>query len=809
MNLLMQDIRFGFRMLFKNPVVTLVSVLALTLGIGANTAIFSVVHAVMLGSLPYKNADQIVVVWERRPDETQNSINIGNFADWKAQNTVFSDMAAFFDYRSQTIGDGAPEEIPSQLATPNLFSLLGVNPIRGRTFTAEDAAEGAPRVAVISYGLWQRRYGGDEGIVGRTISLNNNPVTIIGVMPADFNWHVRKASRTRKPAELWTPWRFSAGMLERRGRFAMSLARLKPGVTLEQAQSEMNTIAARLTQQYPDFNTNWGVNVVPVRTQFTGELRKPLIILLGAVAFVLLIACANVANLLLARATARRKEIAVRVGLGASRWQIVRQLLVESLLLSGVGGVLALLVAVWGTRALIAIGPPSLASLQGVGVNLPVLGFTLGVALLTGIIFGVVPAFEASRFNFNDSLKEGGKNVGGTAGSQRFRNVFVVTQVALALLLLVGAGLLLKSLNHLQSVDPGFNPANLLTVRVSLPLPKYSEDPKCIGFFKRLISDVKAIPGVEEAGAIDTLPFTSQHSGTIVTIVGQPKLPAGQELETGVGVTDQNYFKAMQIPLKRGRLFTDQEATEMRHVVVINEAFAKKYFAGQEPLGQKLIIEMKDENVPTEIIGVVGDSKHMGLDQEIEPMSYWPQPELVYSQMTLAIRTKGDAASFAPAVRNAVAAIDPEQPVSDVATMEQLLAVSVSRSRFNTTLLVIFAVVALVMAIVGIYGVMSYTVSQRTHEIGVRIALGAQPGDVMKLVVMRGVVLGLIGVAVGVAAAFALTRLMTTLLFEVTPTDATVFASVAVGSFLVTLLACSIPARRATKVDPLKALRYE
>lgn len=809
MNLLLQDIRFGFRMLAKNPVVTLIAVLALTLGIGANTAIFSVVHAVILGSLPYPNADQIAVVWEKRPQDDQNTINIGNFVDWKSQNTVFSDMAAFFDYRSNLISDGPPEEVPSQLATPSLFSLLGVNPILGRTFVAEDAAEGAPRVVVLSYGLWQRRFGGDQGIIGRKITLNSNPVTVIGVMPRDFEWHVRKASRTRKPAELWAPWRFQPGMIERQGRFAMSVARLKPGVSYGQAQSEMDTIAARLQQQYPEFNANTGINVVPVRTQFSGDLRKPLMILLGAVAFVLLIACANVANLLLARATARKKEIAVRVGLGASRGRIVRQLLTESLLLAVIGGGLGLLVAVWGTRALMAIGPPSLASLRDVGVNIPVLLFTLAVALLTGIVFGLVPAFEALRFNFNDSLKEGGKNIGGSVGSQRFRNAFVVTQVSLALLLLVGAGLLLKSFNRLQSVDPGFNPRNLLTLRVSLPLQKYGSDEKAVGFFKNLLDEVRAIPGVEAAGAIDTLPFTAQHSGTLLEIEGEPKRPAGQELGTGVAVTDPHYFEAMQIPLKRGRLYTEQEGMEMRHVVVVNEEFARTNFPGQDPIGKRVVIYMKDENVPSEIIGIVGDSKHMGLDIRPEPMSYWPHAELVYSQMTLAIRTRSDAAGFAPAVRQIVSKLDPDQPVSDVATMENLLAVSISRSKFNTTLLSIFALVALVMAVVGTYGVMSYTVTQRTHEIGVRMALGAQNSDVMGLIVKRGVLLGLIGVVVGVVAAVGLTRLMATLLFEVEPTDASVFATVALGSFLITLLACFIPARRATKVDPLKALRYE
>jgi putative ABC transport system permease protein len=807
MTTLLADIRFGARMLVKSPMMTFIALLALTLGIGANTAIFSVVHAVLLRTFPYSDPEKLVLVWEKRQGARtdQNVINLGNFSDWKEQNQVFTDMAVFFDRTFNLTSDGEPEEVPIQYGTTNLFSVLGTNALLGRTFVNEDA--GQPRV-VISYGLWQRRFGGDSNIIGHQITLNEKVNTIVGVLPANFGWHIQKGTQASRPADIWVPFQITNELRQRRGRFASAVARLKPGVSMDQAQREMDTIGARLAQQYPEFNATWGVNVVPLRTQFTGEIRRPLYILLGAVGFVLLIACANVANLLLARASARRKEIAVRAGLGASRWRIARQLLTESVMLSLAGGVLGVLVAWWGTKALVALSPPALIDLKSVGVSLPVLAFTLGLSLMTGIVFGLIPSLEATRFDLQDSLKEGGKNVGGTAGSHRVRSLFVVTQVALALVLLVGAGLLLKSFNRLQSVDPGFDANNLLTMRVTLPFAKYQEDSKRIDFFKKALEQVRAIPGVEAAGAINSPPFTGLYPGTNVEVDGQ-KLPPGEELKTGVCVTDANYFATMQIPLKQGRMYTEQEATEMRHVVLVNEEFVRKNLGGQDPLGRRLTIYMKDDNVPTEIIGVVADHKHLALDVPIEPMVYWPYAELVYTGMTLMIRTRGDAATVAPAARNVIRSLDPRQPIGEVATMEKLLSTSVARSRFSASLLTVFSFVALVMAAVGIYGVMSYSVLQRTHEIGVRMALGAQRLDVLKLVVKKGIVLGVVGVAAGLAASFGLTRLISTLLFEVTATDAATFTAVSVGLFLVTLIACYVPARRATRVDPLKALRYE
>ena len=810
MSSLLSDLRFGVRMLLKTPTMTIIALLALTLGIGANTAIFSVVNAVLLRDFPYADPEKLVLVWEKKQGARtdQNVINLGNYSDWKEQNQVFSDMAMFFDRSANVTSDGEPEEVPMQLASTNLFSVLGANAALGRTFLPEDGAEGQPGVVLISYAFWQRRFGGDRGIIGRQFILNNQATTVIGVMPAEFNWHIRKGTEASKPADIWVPFQITNELRQRRGRFASAVARLKPGVTIEQAKAEMDTIGARLAQQHPQFNTLWGVNVVPLRTQFTGEIRKPLLMLLGAVGFVLLIACANVANLLLARASSRRKEMALRAGLGASRWRIARQLLTESVMLSVIGATLGVLVAWWGTKALVALSPPALIDLQRVTVNLPVLGFTLGIAVLTGLVFGLVPAWEATRFDLHDSLKEGGKNVGGGASGNRVRGLFVVTQVALALVLLIGAGLLMRSLNRLQSVEPGFNAQNLLTVRVSLPPSRYEEEPKRIDFFKQAVAQMRALPGVEAAGAINTPPFTGLYSGTTVEVDGKD-LPPGQQLKTGVCVTDVNYFQTMQIPLKQGRLFTEQEATEMRHVVLVNEAFVRKNLDGGNPLGRKLTIYMKNENVPSEIIGVVGDHKHLGLDVNVEPVAYWPHPELVYPGMTVVLRTKGDANAVASAAREVIRKLDPQQPIGEIATMEKLLSTSVARSRFSASLLTVFSIVALIMAAVGIYGVMSYSVLQRTHEIGVRMALGAQRFDVLKLVVKRGVVLALIGVAAGLAASFALTRLIATMLFEVTTTDTVTFAAVSVGLFLVTLIACYVPARRATRVDPLKALRYE
>ncbi len=811
MTTLWQDIRYGSRMLWKSRGFTLIAVLALALGIGANTAIFSVVNTLLIRPLPFRESERIVMVWEHNKTRgnRQNVVNPANYLDWRTQGTVFEEIAAFYDARLNLTGGGDPLEVPTQAATPNLFTILSVEPIIGRKFTPEDALEGAPDVALISYGLWQSRFGGDPKIVDRQVSLNGTPTTIIGVLPADFQWFIKKGSLTDKPAQLWVPLGFTEQNSTRRGRYLTTVARLKPGVSVEQARAEMNAIGSRLEQQYPDSNKNWGVEVVPLREQFVGDIRPALWVLLGAVGFVLLIACANVANLLLARASARQKEIAIRTALGASRWRIIRQLLTESVLLSALSGALGLLLAWWGIGIIEALSPRDLVNLDKVSINLVVLGFTLIVSFVTGLIFGLAPAFEATRLNTNETLKEGGRsNIGGGSGS-RLRSLFVVAEVALALVLLVSAGLLVKSFMRLQSVDPGFDADHLLTMRVVLPSRKYAEDHQPVAFFKQATERLRSLPGVKSASAVSFLPFAGLGAATSFTIEGRPAPAAGEKPSTDVCVIEPDYFRTMSIPFVSGRNFNEQETTEKRHVVIINQALARKYFGSEDPLGKRVTVSMGREPVPTEIIGVVGDVKNGSLNVDMRPMVYWPHPELAYTSMTIVMRTTGDPLALAAAAEREIRAIDPDQPVSDIRTMQQLLADSVARSRFTTTLLGLFAALALVLASVGIFGVMSYSVTQRTHEIGIRMALGATARDILRMILRQGLTLTLIGVAVGLIGAFALTRLMSSLLFGVSASDPITFTAVTLMLAGVALLACYIPARRATRVDPMVALRYE
>ncbi len=811
---LFQDLRYGARVLAKNKAFTAVAVLTLALGIGANTAIFSVVNELLLRPLPYRDPERIVMLWEVTPEgEHQNTTSRINVRSWREQSTVFESMAAFADFRrSLTGGNGEPEEVPAQLANPELFHILGVKPILGRVLTQEDARPDAPAVAVLSNGLWRRRFGGDPGVIGKSITLNGAPCTVVGVLPPGFEWHLRAKSRTGKPAELWTALSMpTEGDGALRGRFLSAVARLKPGVSFQQADAEMKTIMARLAQEEPWYNKGTSAEVVPLREQFVGRVRPALLILLGAVGFVLLIACANVANLLLARAAAREKEIALRTALGASRNRVVRQLLTESLLLAILGSLVGLGLAWLGIRALVAISPSDVVDLRSVGLNLPVLALTLVVSLATGILFGLAPALEATRLNLNETLKEGGKGAGGQgARSRRLRGTLVVAEVALALVLLVSAGLLVKSFVRLQQIDTGFNTENVLTLVVNLPTAKYDTMERVVGFFREATERIRTLPGVRSVGAVNYLPlYGGLGTTTSFLIEGRPAPPVGQEPSTDVRVADSGYFGAMGVPLLRGRNFTEVETTEARNVVLINESMARQHFAGENPIGKRISVHMFEEPVPTEIIGIVGDVRYDSLTDEAPPMAYLPLPVLTYSSMTLVLRTTGDPAGMAPTVRRVVHEIDPNQPISDVRTMDQVMAATVGRARFNTLLLGLFAGLATLLAAVGIFGVMSYSVTLRTREIGLRMALGARQGEVLRLILKQGFLLTLIGIGLGLAGALALTRLLSGLLYGVGSTDPATFAAIVVLLTVVSLIACYIPARRATRVDPLSALRYD
>jgi len=811
------DIRLGVRTLRKNPGFTTVVVLTLALGIGANTAIFSVINSVLLRPLPYHDPDSLVMVWENNSQHPNphNTVSPPNFLDWQTRSTVFSSMAYIVDVRNNLTGNGDPEEVVVQAVSANFFSVLGVNPLLGTGFTPENGQAGHDNVVILNYGIWKERFAGDPAIVGKSILLNGKPRTVVGVAPQDFNWFIKDGSLTGAKPRLWSPFVFPQSFHDRKqiGRFLTVAARLKPGANYSQAQTQMNAIAAQLEHEYPDFDGHWGVNVVPLRQQISGELRPALLILFGAVAFVLLIACANVSSLLLARAASREREMAIRTAIGASRWRIARQLLMESLLLALIGGGIGVTLTVLGTNALLAASPHNLLDLPSVSIDLRLLSFAVAATLLAGLLFGFLPSYVSAHSQISQTLREGGR--GSSTGKRRrfARSAFVVTQLSLALVLLAGSGLLIRSFVRLVGVNPGFDTGHLLTFKVTLPQSKYATDPLCMAFFRQLLARIGAVPGVRSVTMENFPPLTGLGAATGVHLLGQPQVSLMDLPVANARVVGPEYFSTMSIPLHAGRLFSEREMAEEKHVAIINQAFADKYLNGVNPLGQKAVIYMKSlaesGNQTSEIIGVVGDVRQMGLDAAPEPTVYWPHPELVYSSMTILVRTANDPLALVSAARTELQQLDPELPMAAVATMDQLLADSLSRSRFTMLLLGIFAAVALVLASVGIYGLIAYSVTQRTQELGIRIALGAQRRDVLQLVLAQGTRLTFLGVAIGVFAALALSRLLATLLFGVSATDPLTFAGVAALLAVVALLACFIPARRATRVDPLVALRYE
>src|SRR5579872_1959973 len=806
-----QDLRYALRMLRNSPGFTAVAILTLALGIGANTAIFSVIDSVLLCPLPYSDPAGLVIVWENNSQHPNphNTVSPPDFLDWQRRNSVFAEMAALFDQRANLTGNGVPQEVVLQDVSANFFSVLGVSPILGPGFTAENGQKGHDDVVVLSYGFWKERFAGDPEIIGKPIVLNGHPQTIVGVAPQNFSWFIKDGSFTGAKPEMWTPFVFPASFSDRKdiGRFLTVVARLKPGATVPQAQSQMNSIAARIAEEYPDFNGYWGANVVSVRDQVSGDLRPALLILFGAVAFVLLIACANVSSLLLARAAAREKEIAVRTAIGASPWRIARQLLTESIVLALVGGGIGVALAVWGANLLLAASPKNLLGLSSIPIDWRVLAFAAAATLLAGLLFGFLPSYISAHSGISETLKEGGR--GSSAGKQRSfaRGAFVVAQMCLALVLLAASGLLIRSFVRLVGVDPGFDASHLLTFKVSIPSSKYGKDKAVLSFFQQLLGRVSHIPGVRSVSMNSFPPFSGLGSATGVHVLSQPERSLMDLPVAAVRIVGADYFSMMQIPLRSGRTFNEQELTEERHVVIINQAFADQYLKSVNPLGQKAVIYMKSlkesENTPSEIIGVVGDVRQMGLDTPAEPTVYWPHPELVVSEMTILVRTENDPLALVSAVRNELQQMDPEQPMAAIATMDQLLAGSLSRSRFTMLVLGVFGALALVLACVGIYGVIAYSVTQRTQEFGIRMALGASRHDVFRLVLRHGTRLTLLGIGLGIVAALIVTRLLATLLYGISATDPLTFAAVALLLALVALAACYIPARRATRVDPI------
>ena len=809
LNDLGQDVRYGFRMIAKTPAISAIAIIALALGIGANTAIFSVVNAVLLRPLPFKQPDQLVMVWDNAthlgfPKDTPAP---ANFLDWRQQNSVFSAMAALASRSFNLTGAGEPERLDGRRVSANLFDLLGVRPLLGRTFLAEEDKPGT-KVVLLSEGLWRRRFGADPGVIGRALNLSGQSYTVIGVLPGT----VQLPSEDNTRDQLWVPIAFpSEEAAERGSHFLEVMARLKPGISLKQAQADMETVAASLAQAYPEANARRGAVVTPLHEQVVGAIRPALLVLLGAVAFVLLIACANVANLLLARAAARQKEIALRLALGASRSRMIRQFLTESVLLALLGGGVGLIFSLAGLSVLKRFIPPDITLGDAISIDAPVLLFTLLVSGLTGVIFGLAPAFHAVRSNLNDTLKESGRDSAAGARGNRLRNILVVVEVAVSFILLIGAGLLINSFMHLRNLNPGFRTDHLLTMKVELSETKYPDKERRAVFFDELTRRVKNLPGVESVAVGDNLPFTYNGNSLGIAVEGIPDPPTDQWPDVVLRVIGPNYFTTMSIPLVAGRDFTEQDNAQGKPVVVISEKTAKHYWPDQSAIGKRLKPgRTSSPGAWYEVVGVVKDVRQNDFLAEPKMQMYMPHSQVrFFWANALVVRTRVEPLSLAPSVRNQIWAIDKDQPVSEIRTMDDIVASAVARQRFSMLLLGVFAVLALVLAAVGIYGVMSYSVMQRTREIGIRMALGAQRRDVLRMTVAQGLKLVGLGVVIGLGAAVILTRVMTTLLFGVSATDPTTFVSISVVLIGVAVLASYIPALRATRIDPMLALRYE
>lgn len=806
-----QDLRYGARLLLKKPGFTLTAVLTLGLGIGANTAIFTVVDATLLRGLPYRESDRLVQVWESRRigEIKQMDASYPDYLDWAQATDTVEGICGYtgWDGSFTLTGRAAPERIEGARVTASFFSVLGVAPVLGRTFLPDEDRPQAERTVILSYGLWQRRFGGDPNIVGQRLVLDGNGYTVLGVLPQSFQF------APMGKAQLWVPLRPTPNQLNMRFMHWLDvIARLKPGVGLAQAQAQMNTIGARIERDYSDSHTGAGLKLVPLHEQIVGSLGSLMLVLLGAVGFVLLIACANVANLLLLRAAERRQEIGMRLALGATRGRLVRQLLCESVLLAMVGGALGLAMAAWGVKLLLAAIPEaqldSMPYLQGLTLDSRVLYFTGALSLVTGVVFGLTPAWQSTKLDLHNALKDGSRNMANNS-RHRLHGLLVVTEIALALVLLVGAGLLIKSTRRLLEVKLGFRPERLLTMQLDLPPSRYADDDQLRAFHQQLLSRIAALPGVAGVASVNWLPLQG-GPGDLLNVEGQPTPPPSEVPKTTTHVVSSDYFRTMGIALIKGRAFTDDDNQAAPKVVVINAALARRLFGQQDPIGSRILF-VGDDPKPHQIVGVVDDEKVGELDEEAGAVIYRPYLQDPWTKLNLVIRAAGEPSSLVNAVRGEVRALDANLALYSIATMEQLIAERPSTflRRYPALLLGLFAALALTLAAVGIYGVISYAANQRTHEIGVRMALGAGRRDVLKLIVGQGLKLTLIGVGCGLLASLALSRVMDSLLFGVSATDPQTFLVVSLLLSLVALMACWIPAQRATRVDPINALRSE